>query len=227
MAPYGLLTAVLDIITLASTVTVVVWLASGLQPLFKRARDSCRACQPPEERTLLLRTIFLVQVTWLAAASLYFRILISFWNFMGTWLEDQPVNKPVYALLHLYLFFLLIFGGYALSITVLEISLCRKVFKDFFMIVRFNRRRYQVIEDLEAQRGSSSPCPIDAGVETSSAVGNVPNANSLSQDESSGKNDQESDEDVAPAKARLNEAAHPTEEEAAWPGSFQEEGPIR
>ena len=145
---------------------------------------------------------------------------------MGTWLEDQATNRPVYALLHLYLFFLLIFGGYALSITVLEISQSRKVIKDFFMIVRFNRRRYQVIEDLETQRGSFSPCPIDAGVETSSAVGNVPNANSLSQDGSPGKNDQESDEDVAPAKARINEAAHPTEEEAAWPGSYIFDGEV-
>ena len=221
MAPYGL-TAVVDFIGLASTVTLVVLLASDLQPLFGRVRDSCRACQPSEERALLLLTIFLVQVMWLAAATQYFSILFSFWNFMGTWLEDQ--NSPlVSALLHLYLCFLHIFGGYAGAMTVLVISQSLKVFKDFFMIVRYNRRRYQVIEDQEAQHGSSSPYPADAGAEPSSAVGNVPNTNSLSQDKGSGRNE-ELNEDAASSNARVDEAEHPTEKEAAWRGSYITDG---
>ena len=182
MLPYGPLTAVLDFIGLASTVTVIVWLVSGLQPLFKRVRDSCRACQPPEGRALLLWIVFLIPVAWVAAAALYFRNLFSLWDSMGTWLENQPVNRPVYALLHLYLFFLLVFGIYAWAITIFEISQNRKVFKDLFMIARFNTRGYQAIEDQEAQHGSSSTDPIDAGIGTISAVGNVRNTNSLPQD---------------------------------------------
>ena len=182
MVSYGPLTAVLDFIGLASTVTVIVWLVSGLQPLFKRVRDSCRACQPPEGRALLLWTVFLIHVAWVAAAALYFRNLFSLWDFMGTWLENQPVNRPVYALLHLYLFFLLVFGIYTCAITIFEISLNRRVFKDLFMIARFNTRGYQAIEDQEAQHRSCSTDSIDAGIVTISAVGNVRNTNSLPQD---------------------------------------------
>lgn len=179
MASFSLLGAVLDLVGLASTITVIVWLVSGLQPLFERVRDSCRACQPPEGRAQLLWSVVLIQVAWVAAAALYFRILSSLWDYMGTWLENRPVNRPVYALLHLYLYFLLLCGIYAGAITMVEIFQNRKVLSDLVMIARFNTGRYQDIEDAEAQHHSSSLATVDFGTETPSVVGNVRNIRSL------------------------------------------------
>ncbi|CAD6593420.1 MAG: hypothetical protein ASARMPRED_007507 [Alectoria sarmentosa] len=217
MVPHSFLSAVLDLVGLASTATVVVRLVSGLQPLFERARDSCRACQPPEGRALLLWSAFLVHIAWMAAAALYFRNLLSLWDLMGTWLENQPVNRPVYALLHFYLFFLLVCGIYAWAITIFEISQNRKVFKDLFMIARFNTRKYQPIEDLETQHGSSSTDPIDTEAEIPCALSDVRSTSSLPQDEDPRTNGQESSGDVAPTGARMNEPQHPSNE-AAWSG---------
>lgn len=225
MVPHSLLSAVLDFVGLASTAAVIVWLVSGLQPLFERVRDSCRACQPPKGRALLLWSAFLIHIAWMAAAALYLRNLLSLWDLMGTWLENQPVNRPVYALLHLYLFFLLVCGIYAWAITVFEISQNRKVFKDLFMIARFNTRKYQAIEDLETQHGSSSTDPIDTEAENPSALSDVQGTRSLPQDEGSRSNGQESNEDVAPTGARINEPQHPSNE-AAWPGTDRPVGEI-
>ena len=87
---------------------------------------------------------------------------------MGIWLEKQPINRAVYALLHLYLFFLLVCGVYAWAITGIEICRNRQVFKDLFMIAIFKTRKYQAVQDLEAQRGFSSTNRIDAEAETPS-----------------------------------------------------------
>ena len=205
MASYSLLGAVLDLIGLASTVTVIVWLISGLQSLFERVRDSCRACQPPEGQAQLLWSALLIYIAWVAAAALYYRHLFSFWDLMGTWLENRPVNRPVYALLHLYLFFLIVCGIYAWAITLVEISQNRKVFSDLLMIARFNTRKYQVIADMEAQHRSSSPDPSDPEAETPSVVGHVPITTSIPQEASSRRNGQGLDEDVTTAEARINE----------------------
>ena len=205
MTLYSLLRAVLDLIGLASTVTVIVWLISGLQPLFERVRDSCRTCQPPEGRAQLLWSALLIYIAWVAAAALYFRHLFSFWDFMGTWLENRTVNRPVYALLHLYLFFLIVCGIYAWAITLVEMVQNRKVFSDLLMIARFNTRKYQVIEDMEAQHRSFSPDPSDSEAETPSIVSNVRATTSIPQEASSRRNGQGLDEDVTSAEARINE----------------------
>lgn len=215
MVSYGLLNALLDFIGLASTVTVVVLLISGLQSLFKRVRDSCRACKPPEGRALLLCYALLILIAWVAAAALYFHNLFALWDFMGTWLDQEPFNRPLYALLHFYLFFLLVFGIYAWTITFLEIAQNRQVFNDLFMIARFNTKKSQAIEDLEAQqRGSSSTGPIDAEAETPSATGDVRETSPLLQNEGSRMNGQERNEDVAPVERRINEPEHLTQEAA-------------
>ena len=215
MASFSLLGAVLDLVGLASTITVIVWLVSGLQPLFERIRGSCRACQPPEGRAQLLWSAFLIQVAWVAAAALYFRILSSLWDYMGTWLENRPVYRPVYALLHLYLYFLLLCGIYALAITIVEIFQNRRVLSDLVMIARFKTGRYQVIEDTEAQHRSSSLGIIDSRTETSSVVRNVRNTGSLPRDKSLNRNGQQSTEDVAPAEPHINEPEHQRGEPAS------------
>lgn len=215
MISYGLFSAVLDLIGLASTVTVIALLISGLQPLFERVRDSCRACKPPEGRALLLWYALLIYIAWMAAAALYFRNLFALWDFMGTWLDREPINRPVYALLHFYLFFLLVSGIYACAITLFEMSQNPQVFNDLFMIARFKTRSYQAIEDLEAQHdGSSSTGPVDAEAETPATVGNVRDRSPLQQDERSRGNAQERNEDVAPAEARISEPEHLTQEAA-------------
>ena len=217
MVSYGFFTALLDFIGLASTITVVVLLISGLKPLFERARDSCRACIPPEGRALLLWYVLLIHIAWVAAVALYLRNLFALWDFMGTWLDQGPFNRPVYALLHFYLFFLLVFGFYAWTTTLDEVSQNRQVFKDLFMIARFNTKKSQAIEDLEAQQhGSSSTGPIDAEAGTPSAIGDVRETSSLPRDEGSRGNGQERNEDVAPAERRINNPEHFTQE-AAWP----------
>ena len=212
MASYSLFGAVSDLIGLASTVTVVVWLVSSLRPLFERARDSCRACQPPEGRVRLLSSAFLIYVAWVAAAALYSRILFSLWDVMGTWLEAQPVNRPVYALLHLYLLFLLVCGGCACAITIVEILQNRKVLSDLWLIARFDGREYKVIEDMEAQHRPSSPDLTDSETEMTSVIGDISNTSSLPQDDWSCKNNQELNEDVAPSGACTDEAEDPTVE---------------
>ncbi len=184
MAFHTLLDAVLSLIGLASTVTVVSGLVSGLQHQFERMRDSCRALEPPEGRLMLLWSVFIIQIEWAAAAVLYYHNLLSLWDTMGAWLESQPVNRPVYALLHFYLFFLLACGLYALAITISKIAQIRKVFNDLLMIARFNTRKYQAVEDTEAQHSSSIPDLIDAETEEHSAVGNVRNTTLPLQDES-------------------------------------------
>ncbi len=147
-------------------------------------RDSCRAREPPEGRLLLLWSVLIFQIEWAAAAILYYHNLLSLWDAMGAWLESQPVNRPVYALLHFYLFFLLVCGLYALAITIFKITQIRKVFNDLLMIARFNIRKYQAVEDIEAQHSSSVPDLIDAETEEHSTVGNVRNTTLPLQDES-------------------------------------------
>lgn len=197
MFSYNLFNAVLDFVGLASTVTVVVWLVFSVQRLFKRLRESSRARQSRDGRALLLWYALLIPMAWIAAAALYFRELSLLWDFMGTWLEEEHFNRPLYALLHLYLFFLLVCGNYACAVTGFEIFQNRKVLSDLFMIAKFNPKRYQAIEDLEAQHGSSSADPVE-------------------QDEDSHWNAQERNEDVAPAEAGISEPECPTEK-AAWP----------
>ena len=164
MASYGFLAAISDLIGLASTVAVVVWLVTGLQPGFERARDSCRAGKHPHGRAQLLWSSSLVPILWQAAAALYLRHLFSLWDVMGSWLDSEPVNRLVYAFLHLYLYFLLLCGIYACTVTVVQISRNREVLGDVLMIARFGTNGYQLVEDIEAQLGSSAPPPHDEGL---------------------------------------------------------------
>ena len=217
MVSYSLLGAILDLIGLAGTVFAIVRIVFDLQPLFIRVRDSCRTGQPPEGRTLLLWSAFLILVAWVVAAALYFRYLFTLWESMGIWLDSQPINRIVYALLHLYLFFLLVCGFYGWAITVAEISQNRQVFKDLFMIARFTTRRYQMIEDLEAQRDSSSPDGIGPDAETPSAVGTVCNTSPLRQGEYPPMNGQDSNENNTAIDPCGNEPEYSTEEDD-WPG---------
>lgn len=203
MVSYSLFDGVLDVISLASTVAVVVSLISGLQPLFKRARESCRAFQPPEGRALLLwSALFVVPTVWAAAAALYFRILYSLWDSMGALLEEQPVNRLVYTLLHLYLFFLLVFGIYAFAITALEIIRNGELLTDLVMIARFDPRRskgHRTLEDMEAQQDCSLLDPAETDPP-------------LPQDEDSHSNGQGSNDDIIAVAGHLDEPEYPTEE---------------
>ena len=208
----------LGLVGLASTVFVIVRLVSTLQPLFERVKDSCRAGQPPEGRTLLLWSVFLILAAWVAAAALYFRNLFTLWDCMGSWLESKPTNRPVYALLHLYLFFLLVCGFYGCAITVAQISQNRQVLSNLFMIARSTTRGYQTVEDLEAQRSSSPTDRISAEAEIPSAVGNVRNTSPLPQEDGGHRNGQELNESVTPGEACGNESEQSTEEDD-WPGS--------
>ena len=210
MVPYSPANAALDFIGFANTTIVVGWLISVCQPLFKRVRDSCRAGQPPApgERAILLWIVFyIIPVTWLAAVALYYRHLSSLWECMGRWLAEEPVNRLVYALLHLYLFFLLVCGLFALAVTCFEICRNFRVSKDIFMITRFSTRRDDAVQDMEAQRDS----PVDTEAETPSTGGNVRNTSSPTQDEASPRNDQEANGDVA-AMNLANESEHAIEE---------------
>ena len=92
---------------------------------------------------------------------------------------------------------------------MVEVFQNRKVLIDLVMIARFNTRRYQVIEDAEAQHRSSSLKTVDCGTETVSVVGNVHNTGSLPHGESLNRNGQVSTEDVAPTEAHINGPEHP------------------
>ena len=215
MVLYTFLDAASGLVGLASIVTVIVWLVYSLHPLFKRARDSCRACQPPEGRVRLLGSAFLIYVVCVVAATLYFHILFSLWDVMGAWLVDQPINWPVYALLQFYFGFLLFCGFYACVITIVEVSQIRKVLNDLWVIARFNKRQYEVAEDMESQHRSSSLDLVDSQTEVASIVDDVYYTSSLPQDENSCKNDQDLSEDITLSGARTNETEHPTKE-PAW-----------
>lgn len=223
MLPF-FLGAVLDLVGLISIVTLLVGLISNLQPLFERVRNSCRACQQPEGRALLLWTTGLIPTAWVAAAVHYYDNLFKVWEFMGTWFEEQPVNRPVYALLHLYLFFLLVFGVYAVAITGFEIFRNFKVVRDIFMIARFSTRRYQAIEDTEAQNVFSCPDPIELVTENISAVGNECNTSSLQPAGDLAAIHQQSDEDIAPTDFRIDESEDPMEEDFLY--SFDPHAPL-
>lgn len=214
MVPFSFPGAVLDLVALASTVTVMVMLIFRFQPLYEK----WQASQRPEGRALLLWSAFLILITWVATAALYCRNLDSLWNFMGICLEKQTVNRPLYALLHLYLFLLLACGGYGLAITVFEIFQNRKMLRDLFTIARFGIMHYQHIEDLEAHADSSSTYPVNVEDETSSAVGKVQNSSPLPLDEDSRSIDHESRKIVAPVGASTNEPENLMEEEDDWPG---------
>ena len=210
MAPYSIPNAALDFIGFANTTIVIVWLISVVQPLFERVRDSCRAGQPPApgERTIVLLTVFyLIPATWAAAAALYYRHLSLLWECMGIWLAQEPVNRLVYALLHLYLFFLLVCGLFAWAVTCFEICRNFRVSKDIFMIARFSTRRDHAIQDMEAQRESL----VDTEAETPSTGGNVRNTSSATQNEDSHRNGQEANGDVA-AMSHVNDLENATEE---------------
>lgn len=215
MALYSLLDAASDLVGLGSIVSIIVSLVSSVQPLFERVRDSCRACQPPEGRVQLLGYAFLISVAWVAAAAQYFRILFSLWDVMGAWFVDQPINWRVYALLQFYLVFLLVCGGYACAITIVEVSGNRKVLNDLWVIAGLNRRKYEVAEDMEAQHLPSSPNLVASQTEVASVVDDVYYTSSLPQDEDSCKNDQDLNEDITLSRPRTNESEHPMEE-AAW-----------
>ena len=214
--------AVLDLVALASTVTIMVMLIFRFQPLYEK----WQASQRPEGRALLLWSAFLIYITWVATAALYCRNLDSLWNFMGICLEKQTVNRPLYALLHLYLFLLLACGGYGLAITVFEIFQNRKMLRDLFTIARFGIMHYQHIEDLEAHADSSSTYPVNVEDETSSAVDKVHNSSPLPLDEDSRSIDHESRKIVAPVGASTNEPENLMEEEDDWPGSDVPSGVI-
>ena len=217
MAPFSLPDAVLDLVALASTATGMVMLIFRLQPLYERVKDSWRASQQPEGRALLLWSAFLILITWVATAALYCRNLDSLWGFMGICLENQPVNRSLYALLHLYLFLLLAGGGYGLAITVFEIFQNRTMLRDLFMIARLSTMHYQHIEDLEAHADSSSTYPINAEDEASSAVGHVRNSSPLPLDEDSRSIDYESQKIVASVGVSTN-VPEDLMEEDDWPG---------
>ena len=206
MLSYNFLDAISGVIGLTSTAAVIVWLIASLQPRFKRVRDLCRACQPPDGRAQLLWTSFLVPIVWVAAAALYFRNLVTLWDIMGACLESQPVNRLVYALLHCYLYFLLLCGIYACTITIVEISRNRQVFGDLVMIARFKTSGYQVVEDTESQRGSSATGRTDLEMETASVGGDVRDTSSALHDEGLRSNAPEVNEDVAPSETRARES---------------------
>lgn len=206
MVPYSTSNAALDFVGFANTTIVVGWLISIIQPLFERVKDACRAGQPPApgERAIVLWMVFyLIPATWVAAVALYYRHLSSLWECMGIWLAQEPVNRPVYALLHLYLFFLLVCGLFAWAMTCVEICRNFRVSKDIFMIARFSPRRDHDVQDMEAQRDS----PVDTEAENPSTDGNVRNTSSPTQDEDSPRNGQEANGDVA-ATNLVNESEH-------------------
>ena len=217
MASFNPVDAVLDLVALASTATVTVMLIFRLQPLYERVKDSWRASQQPEGRALLLWSAFLILITWVATAALYCRELSSIWNFMGICLEDETVNRPLYALLHLHLFLLLACGGYGLAITVFEIFENRTMLGDLFTIARLSTMHYQHIEDQEAHADSSSTYPVNAEGEASSAVGNVRVSSPLPQGEHSRSIDYESQKIVAPMGVLTKEPEDLMEEDD-WPG---------
>lgn len=215
MVLYSPLDAASELIGLASIVTVIVWLISSLQPLFERVRDSCRARQPPEGRAQLLWSAFLIFVAGIAAAVLYLRILFSLWDVMGAWLDDQPFNRPVYALLHFYLLFLLVCGVYACAITIGKVPETHKVLSDLWVMTRFNRGKYEVVEDVEGHHCPSSPALFSPQTEVAAVVDGVQYTSSLPQDKNTCKNDQELNEGVALSRACTNESEHPMSE-PAW-----------
>ncbi|KAM0796404.1 hypothetical protein BDR22DRAFT_825188 [Usnea florida] len=218
MASFSLVDAVLDLVALASTATVTVMLILRLQPLYERVKDSWRANQQPEGRSLLLWSALLILITWVATAALYCRELSSTWNFMGICLENETVNRSLYALLHLHLFLLLACGGYGLAITVFEIFQNRTMLGDLFTIARLSTMHYQQIEDQEAHADSSSTYPVNADNEASSAVSNVRISSLPPQDEDSRSIDYESQKIVAPMRASTNQPEDMMEEEDNWPG---------
>lgn len=217
MVPYDLFDVISDSVGFVSTAIIVVKLITGLRPRFKTIRDSCRAGQLPEGRARLLWSSFLVPVVWQLAAILYFRNLFSLWDMMGSWLEDQPVNRPVYAFLHLYLFFLLLCGFYAFAVTIFEICWNREVLGDLLMIARFRTNGYHLVEDTEAQHGSSAPDRSSLESEPAGVV-DVRNASSPPHGEGLRSNGQGFREDVAPTTARTMESRYPAQE-AEWSGS--------
>ena len=137
---------------------------------------------------------------------------------MGICLENETVNRPLYALLHLHLFLLLACGGYGLAITVFEIFQNRTMLGDLFTMARLSTMHYQHIEDQEAHADSSSTYPINADNEASSAVSNVRISSLPLQDEDSRRIDYESQKIVAPMKASTNGPEDMMEEEDDWPG---------
>ena len=200
MTSYGLLDAVLDLFDLGGAVAIVLLLICCLRALLKKQMNSCRECQPPDVRALLLWIAFTIPLAWVAAAASYFRNLSLLWNLMGRLLEDQTVNKSLYALLHFYLLFLILCGIYAFSITIFEVSRNRRVFNDLWMIARFRAERYQAVEDVEAQPRLSSSDTITPEAETLSAVGNIPSTSSTPSNETLHNTGQESNGDPAPTE---------------------------
>ena len=218
MAPFNPLDAALDLVAIASTATLTFMLICRLQPLYERVKDSWRASQQPEGRALLLWSAFLILITWVATAALYCRELSSVWNFMGICLEDETLNRPLYALLHLHFFLLLASGGYGLAITVFEIFQNRTMLGDLFMIARLSTMHYQHIEDQEANAESSSTYPVNADNVASSAVSNVRISSLPPQGEETRSIDYELQNIVAPIAASTKEPEVLTEEEDDWPG---------
>ena len=211
MVSYHSVDPISDLIGLASTAAVVVWLVIGLEPAFKRARDSCRAGQLPEGRAQLLWSSLLVPIMWLAAALLYIHLLMSLWDVMGSCLESQPVNKVAYALLHFYLFSLLLCGLYACIILIVEISRNGQVLSDLLMIARFRPSGYHLVKDTEAQRGSSAPGRIGRESGTAGVV-DVRNVTLSPHSQELGSTGQGFGEYVAPTMARTEESEHPAQE---------------
>ena len=226
MASFSLLDAVLDLVSLASTATVTVMLIFRLQPLYETVKDSWRAGQQAEGRALLLWSAFLILNTWGATAALYCRELSSIWNFMEICLENETVNRPLYALLHLHLFLLLACGGYGLAITVFEIFQNRAMLGELFTMARLSTMHYQHIEDQEAHADSSSTYPVNANHEASSAVSNKCISSLPPQDEDPRSIDYESQKISAPIGVSINEPEDLTEEEDDWPGSYVPSGVI-
>lgn len=216
MALYTFLDAFSESIGLASIIIVIVWLVSSLQSLSERVRDPCQTCQLPEARVRLLGSAFLIYVTGVAAAGLYFHILFLLWDAMGALLVDQPINWAVYALLQFYHLFLVVCGCCACRITIVEVYENRKVLNDLWVIARFNGKKYEVAEDVEAQHPSSSPDLAGSHPEVAFVIDEVYySTSSLPQDENSCKNDQDLNEDITLSRTRTNESDHPTEE-PAW-----------
>ena len=204
MAPYGILDTICDSVGMANTVVVLVWLVTGLQPAFKRVRDSWREGKVPEERARLRWSLLLVVVVWYAAAVLYVRNVFSLWDVMGDWLESEPVNRPVYALLHLYLYLLILCGIYACTITVVALVRNNQALAD----VMFRTKAYRMVDDIEAQHGSSA-----IGLESQTAGDvDVRHTTSPPHDEGLPSNGHGLSENLAPTTARTMETEHPAQE---------------
>ena len=118
--------------------------------------------------------------------------------------------------------FLLLCGIYACIVPIVEISRNGQVLSDLLMIARFRTSEYHLVEDTEAQRGSSAPGRIGRESETASVV-DVRNATLSPHSEELGSTGQRFGDYVAPTMARTEESKHPAQE----PTRSASDNPVR